>query len=309
MRILITGVDGFLGRDVAARALADGHHVVGVDVGPAHHGHGWDHRQVDVRDTGALLSLLRDESITDIVHGGGISGPHVANDDPPRVTDVNIVGTVGLFEAARRVGLPGRVVLLSSSSTYGKAWEERSRTRACVETDVLLAGEPYGSSKVASEAMMRAYVDEFGLDAVALRISIVYGPRRTTYCGITEMIGQARDSGMIRLHRQADRPLPWVHVSDVCAAVAAALAAPRANLVNGGVRAYNVTGPGRPTFAEIAAAVVAALPGTVVEQGDEPDAYDMNARSMSIEAARSDLGWIPQVTVQDGVRDLVRATD
>ena len=307
MRILITGVNGFIGRNVAAHALARGHHVVGVDTGPAADGHGWAHRELDVRDAAALRGVLEQESITDVLHGGGISGPHVANDDPPLVADVNIAGTVGLFEAARQVGLTGRVVLLSSSSTYGRAWEDSSLTRECTERDALLASEPYGSSKVASEAMMRAYIDEFRLDAVALRVSIVYGPRRTTYCGITEMIRQAQDSGVVRLHRQADLPLPWVHIDDVCAVVDAALAAPRENLVNGGVHAYNVTGPGRPTFVEIADAVVAMLPGTRVETGDEPDAYDMNARSMSVQAAGVDLGWVPRVTVQEGVRDLVRS--
>lgn len=305
MRILVTGVNGFIGRTFAGTARDRGHHVVGVDIGPAA-APGWDHHELDVRDSDALHALLQREAITDIVHGGGISGPHVANENPPLVVDVNLVGTVGLFEAARRVGLPGRVVLLSSSSTYGRAWEERSLTRECVETDALLASEPYGSSKVASEALMRAYVDQFGLDAVALRISIVYGPRRTTYCGITEMIGQARERGVITLPRRADLPLPWVHIGDVGDALAAALSAPRENLGGDGVLAYNITGPGRPTFTQIATAIVAALPGTTVEHGDEPDAYDMNARSMSVAAAARDLHWRPRITIEAGVADLVR---
>ncbi len=307
MRILVTGVNGFIGRTFAAFAGERGHHVVGADIGPAA-ASGWDHHELDVRDADALRTLLQAESITDIEHGGGISGPHVANENPPLVVDVNLVGTVGLFEAARRVGLPGRVVLLSSSSTYGRAWEERSLTRECVETDALLASEPYGSSKVASEALMRAYIDQFDLDAVALRVSIVYGPRRTTYCGITEMITAARTSGAITLHQRADQPLPWVHISDVCAVLEAALTAPRAGLGADGVFAYNVTGPGHPTFVQIAEAIAAELPGTIIESGDEPDAYDMNARSMSVAAAERDLGWTPQVTIEQGVADLVRAS-
>lgn len=308
VRILVTGVNGFIGRTFAGYARDRGHDVVGVDLGPAAVP-GWDHRQLDVRDAGALRAVITDEAITDIVHGGGISGPHVANDDPPLVVDVNLVGTVGLFEAARQAGIAGRVVLLSSSSTYGRTWEERSLTRECVETDALLASEPYGSSKVASEALMRAYIDQFALDAVALRISIVYGPRRTTYCGITEMIRQARDTGVITLHQRAELPLPWVHVGDVCQVLLAALAAPRENLSNGGTFAYNVTGPGHPTFARIADGIVTHLPGARVQTGDEPDAYDMNARTMSIAAAARDLGWTPQVTIEAGVAELMASAE
>lgn len=308
VRILVTGVNGFIGRTFAGFAGARGHQVVGVDLGPAAAA-GWDHHELDVRDTDALRALLADESITDIVHGGGISGPHVANDDPPLVVDVNLVGTVGLFEAARQAQLPGRVVLLSSSSTYGRAWEERSLTRECTEADALLASEPYGSSKVASEALMRAYIDQFDLDAVALRISIVYGPRRTTYCGITEMIKQARETGVITLHQRAELPLPWVHIDDVCQVLGAALTAPRERLRNGGVFAYNVTGPGHPTFKRIADTIAAELPGTAVRSGNEPDAYDMNARTMSFAAAERDLGWTPHITIETGVAELVRSTE
>lgn len=305
MRVLVTGVSGFIGRNFATYASARGHDVVGLDLGPPPGP--WPHVEADVRDSDAVRRALVDHRVTDILHGGGISGPHVANDDPALVTEVNVAGTVGLFDAARTASLPGRVVLLSSSSVYGRAWEERSLTRECVESDVLLASEPYGSSKVASEAMMRAFVDEFDLDAVALRVSIVYGPRRTTYCGITEMIEQAKSSGVIRLHTGADLPLPWVHIDDVCTVLDAAFSAPRKVLSNSGVRAYNVTGPGAPTFAEIARAVASEIGGCSIEQGDGPDAYVMNARTMSTAAAAADLGWTPTVSIQAGVADLVAA--
>lgn len=276
-----------------------------MDLGPA--SGPWPHVSADIRDRATLQRVVDEHSITDILHGGGISGPHVANDDPELVTAVNVGGTVGVFETARRAGISGRVILLSSSSVYGKAWEKASSTRPCVETDVLLASEPYGASKISSEAMMRAYIDGFDVDALALRVSIVYGPGRTTYCGITEMVRQAMDSGVVTLHQGADLPLPWVHVDDICTALDAAFAADRKCLDGNDIHAYNVTGPGQPTFEQIASAICSSIPGTRVEQGDEPDAYVMNARTMSTDAAATDLGWIPSVTVEKGVENLLDA--
>lgn len=123
------------------------------------------------------------------------------------------------------------------------------------------------------------------------------------------MIKQARETGVITLHQRAELPLPWVHIDDVCEVLGAALTAPREQLGNSGVFAYNVTGPGYPTFARIADIIAAELPGTSVVAGAEPDAYDMNARTMSFAAAERDLGWTPHVTIETGVSDLVRSVE
>jgi UDP-glucose 4-epimerase/UDP-glucuronate 4-epimerase len=304
MTVLVTGAAGFLGQRVTADLRGDGIEVVGLDVVPA----GGDDlliEAVDVQDRDALRQLMRDHGVTAVVHAGGISGPHVANDQPALVAAVNVMGTTNLLECARELALPGRVVLLSSSSTYGEAAESASRRTPCVETLALLASEPYGASKVGSEAMLRAYAEQSGVDAVALRVSIVYGAGRQTYCGITAMIHQALDTGTIVLDRDSDVPLPWVYVTDLVSAVRAALEAPRTRLRNEGTYAYNVTGPGFPTFSQIAATIAGAIPGTSIVQGDAPDKYGMNARTMSLAAIERDLGWKPQITIEDGVRFLV----
>jgi nucleoside-diphosphate-sugar epimerase len=248
---------------------------------------------------------MRERGVTSVVHAGGVSGPHVANDEPSLVADVNIMGTTNLLDCARELALPGRLVQLSSSSAYGEAAEAASRQTPCVETLALLASEPYGASKVGSEAMLRAYVEQSGVDAVALRVSIVYGVGRQTYCGITAMIDQAMDSGTIVLDRDSDVPLPWIYVTDVVSAVRTALDAPRESLRNEGTYAFNVTGPGFPTFGQIAGVIADAVPGTSIVQGDAPDKYGMNARTMSLAAVERHLGWKPQVTIEDGVRLLV----
>ena len=118
---------------------------------------------------------------------------------------------------ARLRRLAGRIVFLSSRSAYGEAAEKASCVTPVVEELPLLASEPYGSSKVACEAMLRAYVRQQAVDAVALRVSIVYGPGRTTYCGITRMLQAALAGQPIPLDRGAEVPLPWVHIDDLIA--------------------------------------------------------------------------------------------
>jgi UDP-glucose 4-epimerase len=176
-----------------------------------------------------------------------------------------------------------------------------------VEGLPLLASEPYGCSKVACEAIARAYVRQAGVDAVCPRVSIVYGAGRTAYCGITRMLQAALAGEPIPLDEGCDVPLPWVYIDDLCAALRAALATPRESLREVDTLAYNVTGPGYPTFREIATVIQRLVPGATVREAGEPDKYAMNARKMSLAAIRRDLGWEPGVGIEEGVTLLFRS--
>ncbi|AGA24521.1 NAD-dependent epimerase/dehydratase family protein [Singulisphaera acidiphila] len=304
MATLITGAEGFLGAQLAHRLHANGQEVVGLDITASSAPRPWPVLIGDVTDRAFIEDLFATHEITNVVHSGGVSGPHICNQFPARVFEVNVLGTLNLFEVARLRGLRGRIVFLSSSSVYGQAAEKVSCETPVVEGLPLLASEPYGSSKVACEAMIRAYVGQDNLDIVALRISIVYGAGRTAYCGITEMLKSALEGKPIVLDRDCDIPLPWVYIDDLCAALQTTLEAPRASIGEADTLAYNVSGPGYPTFREIAGIVQELVPGTTVREGDAPDKYAMNARKMSLTAIKRDLGWEPRVTVRDGVAAL-----
>lgn len=307
MTVFIAGINGFLGTCIASALQSKGISVVGLDVAEPHANPPWPTHVGDVCDGAFVRRIMIDAKVSDVLHCGGISGPHVCNDDPPRVFNTNVGGTLGLFELAKELKIPGRVILFSSSSVYGRANEARSKSEPLAEGCALLASEPYGASKVASEAVLRAYADQEKIDAVALRISIVYGPGRTTYCGITNFIKCALAGQPLVLDQDCDLPLPWLHIGDAVDAVLAALDAPRDRIYNDGTYAYNVTGPGSPTFREIARSVADALPGTRIVEGSAPDKYAMNARQMALSAIKRDLGWEPRVSIEEGVRRLVES--
>jgi UDP-glucose 4-epimerase len=304
--ILITGSDGFLGTQLAGLLHGSGAKVVGLDVsaGPERP---WPVIRGDVTDRAFMDRLFESHDVTSVVHGGGVSGPHICNNFPARVFEVNVLGTVNLFEVARLRKLRGRIVFISSSSVYGEAAEEASCETPVVEGLPLLASEPYGCSKVSCEAVARAYARQEGMDIVCPRVSIVYGAGRTAYCGITRMLKSALAGEPIPLDQGCDVPLPWVYIDDLCAALRAALEAPKANLREVDTLAYNVTGPGYPTFREIATVIQQLVPQATIRETGEPDKYAMNARKMSLSASKRDLGWEPRVRIEEGVKLLFKA--
>jgi nucleoside-diphosphate-sugar epimerase len=306
MAVLITGVEGFLGTQLAKLLHGGGTRVVGLDV-TAGGARPWPVITGNVTDRALLDRIFNEHDVTAVIHGGGVSGPHICNNEPARVCDINVVGTVNLFEVARLRKLRGRIVFISSSSVYGEAAEKASCETPVVERLPLLASEPYGCSKVACEAEARAYVRQFGLDIVCPRVSIVYGAGRTAYCGITRMVKAALAGAPIPLDRGSEVPLPWIYIDDLCAALRTALEAPREKIRDTDTLAYNVTGPGYPTFRNIAQVIQKLVPGATIAETGEADKYAMNARKMSLEAIKRDLGWEPRTSIEEGVRLLFKS--
>lgn len=307
MSILITGAEGFLGTHLATLLHQSGEQVVGLDVVASPVARPWPVIVGDVTNREFLDQLFAEYNVTSVVHAGGVSGPHICNNFPARVLEVNVMGTVNLFEVARNRKLPGRIVFLSSSSVYGQAAEKASCETPVVERLPLLASEPYGASKVSCEALLRAYAAQENIDAVSLRISIVYGAGRTAYCGISEMFKAALAGEPILLDSGCDVPLPWVYVDDVCSAIQTALTVPPTAIRETETLAYNVTGPGYPTFRQIAELVQEFVPTATIQETSDPDKYAMNARKMSLAAIERDLPWSPQVGIRTGVELLFQS--
>lgn len=305
--VLIIGIEGFLGSRLAELFISQGDNVLGFDIAKREHPKKWDVITGNITDAQCIEDIFEKHQIHSIIHCGGISGPHVCNNDPVKVFDINFKGTLNLFEIARNRSFKGRIVFVSSSSVYGQAFEKSSCHTPVKESFPLLASEPYGCSKVACESLVRAYVKQGWGDILSLRVSIVYGPGRMTYCGITEMIKSALEGKPIRLHQGCDLPLPWVYIDDVCEAIKSALECPKEDIKEIDTLAYNVNGSTSPTFREMAQIIKKLIPSASIQETSDPDVYAMNARRMSIDSIQKDLGWKPQTSIEDGIKILLKS--
>lgn len=186
MKVVVTGGTGFIGARVVAALAAKGHQIALLDVAPnLDRFHGLVDRfgteritlhTADVLDVDGLDRILGERSVDVIVHLaymlGTASKLHIR-----RSTEVNLVGTANVLEAARRLGIP-RVVCASSLSVFG--------SDADYAADQLPLGDDapqviakdlrlYGASKVYLEAMAEAYREAEGPLTVGLRPGVVYG--------------------------------------------------------------------------------------------------------------------------------------
>lgn len=172
MKVLVTGGGGFIGTWIARRLLAEGHavrafdraarpellqRVCGAEGAKVEWARGDIARPADVD---AALAGCRS-----VIHLAGLLTPECRS-DPLLGLQVNVAGTVNVFEAARRAGLR-RVVYSSSAGVYGPEDGDR-RDPATL----------YGVYKLACEGVARVYWAEHGIASVGFRPYIVYGPGR-----------------------------------------------------------------------------------------------------------------------------------
>jgi UDP-glucuronate 4-epimerase len=290
MRVLVTGGSGLIAMALRPMLAARRHAVTACDA--TDFGRGDEELLiVPLSDAAALEAIVRERSIEAIIHCGAISGPMLARGQPMTIVDTNIAATARLLDIARRLHLR-RFVFCSSIGIYGNVGEG-----VIGEEIPLKPTSVYGASKVAAEALVRAFVAEYGLSATSLRPSRVYGPYRRANCFIRDIVLDARAGRTTVIPCDPAFLFHYVYVDDVAGALVAALEADHLPHL-----AYNVDGGTPMTMPEIAAIARAALPGARIELTAGSDAVADVQAGFDIGRIAADLGWRPHFDLAAGIR-------
>lgn len=290
--VLVTGANGMMGRALVPRLLGDGCRVVAHDRDhqDAQAGSAVVTVQGDLRDVHGIYRLFREHSVDTVIHGGGISGPMLLRDDPFQVSEVNVIASIQLLEAARECGIR-RFVFLSSAAAYGD-----TPAGPVGEDAPLRPKDVYGASKGATELLVTGYREQCGLDAVSLRLSNVYGPRRRTSCAIKRMLEDALAGRPSCFDWGAGESRPYCYLGDAVNAVVAACGVGRI-----GRPAYNVAGPEFVSMERVAEAVRRVLPQAEISLEPGLDGIGYRRDALDLTAAAGDLGFMPAVGIDEGV--------
>jgi GDP-4-dehydro-6-deoxy-D-mannose reductase len=183
MRSLITGIGGFAGSHLADLLVAQGEEVHGTVREPSHTDlieHLVERNQidiypVDIRDRGGMTDLLRDGRYDRIYHLAGVTFIPESVESPEETLDVNLRGTLSLFEAVRAATPTARVLFVSSAAAYGDLDDP---SRPVEEATPFRPINPYGFTKAAGDLMAYQYVRQHGLDIVRARPFNHTGPRQ-----------------------------------------------------------------------------------------------------------------------------------
>jgi UDP-glucuronate 4-epimerase len=290
MKYVVTGAAGFIGSHLSEALLAAGHDVVAIDCFA-------DYYDPALKEENAAgFPVERLDLAADPLDFSGADGVfHLAAQPGVRsFGDVfalymrqNVLASQRVFEAAARDG--ARVVFASSSSVYGEA--ERYPTPEGVTPAPL---SPYGITKVAAEQLAHAYAAGFGLDAVVLRYFNAFGPRQRPDMAFTRIASALVDGRPFDLYGDGRQTRGFTYVGDIVSATVAAM--------ERGSGTYNVGGGTEASLLETIA-VLEGFAGRRLEIREQPAAPgDQRRTSADTSRIRAELGWTPQVSLEEGLR-------
>ena len=306
-RALVTGVAGFIGSHLAERLLESGADVIGIDgltdyydpalkrsnlEGPGR-SEGFRFVEGNLRD----VDLARRLAEVDVVY-------HLAAQPGVRRSwgsefevylNENLLATQLLFEAAKDSGIE-RLVFASSSSVYGDA-----ESLPTPETAIPRPVSPYGVTKLAGEHLGRLYFSRLNVPIVMLRYFTVYGPRQRPDMAFTRFIQAAADREPIEVFGDGEQSRDFTYVDDAVSATIAAASTGRPGEV------YNIAGGSQATVLEIVERLARLVPEEVKVRHLPAVPGDARHTSASIEKAAADLGYAPQVDLEEGLRRQVAA--
>ena len=321
---LVTGVAGFIGSHLAERLLTEGWEVRGIDCFDPYYPR--EIKEANLRavertaaglggpggargERGARAFHWSEEDLAGVDLGPLLEGVdcvfHLAARPGVRPSwgkcfadyvRANVLATQRLLDAMReRPGM--RLVFASSSSVYGSAGAGAN------EDAPLRPISPYGVTKVAGEALIRAYHTCFGIPAVMLRYFTVFGPRQRPDMAMNRFLRALGADGEIEVYGDGRQTRDFTFVQDAVAATVSASARGKPG------ECYNIGG-GSPASVLEVLDILAAETGRrprlrflPVQPGDPP------ATRADTTRAREDLGFRPSVSLAEGLACMARWMD
>jgi len=296
--ILITGVAGFVGSNLADRLVSEGYRVVGVDDLSAgvleQVPHEVAFTREDIRSP-RLFSLMRNIDV--VFHLAAKNCVSDCQNHPYETADVNILGTLNVFEAARAAGVQ-RIVYAESSAIY-----EGTSQFPTPETD-FTPQTFYAITKAADHLFARAYQRFMGLRTVGLRYLNVYGPRQDYRRAVPPVMSAFMISLLTnqtpRIFGDGSKRRDFVHVDDVNDFHLLCIDHP--DVVN---RVFNLGSGANYSIREVYD-LVCEVVGVRREPQLLPDVPgEAPANLGDITRARS-VGWEPRTKLREGMAGMVR---
>ena len=320
MKLIVTGGAGFIGSAVVRLAVARGHEVVNLDaltyaacidnVASVAQSNLYSFEKADIRDRTALDRIFDLHQPDAVMHLAAESHVDRSIDGPADFIETNITGTFNMLEAARRhwqaTGRPEtfRFHHISTDEVFGSLGE----TGQFTETTPYAPNSPYSASKAASDHLVRAWAETYGLPVVMTNCSNNYGPFHFPEKLIPVVILNALHGRPIPVYGKGENVRDWLYVEDHADALLTVLDKGRLG------RSYNIGGENEARNIDIVRMICAQLDEMRPDGAPHDrlitfvtDRPGHDARyAIDPTRIREELGWRPSVTLQEGRRCTVR---
>ena len=319
MKLLVTGGAGFIGSAVVRLAVERGHEVVNLDaltyaaclenVASVAKSNLYTFAEADIRNSVRLSEVFEEHKPDAVMHLAAESHVDRSIDGPGAFIETNVTGTYNMLEAARRHWEAQqrpetfRFHHISTDEVFGSLGD----TGQFTEETPYAPNSPYSASKAASDHLVRAWHETYGLPIVMTNCSNNYGPFHFPEKLIPVVILNALHGRPIPVYGKGENVRDWLYVEDHADALLLVL---EKGMIG---RSYNIGGENEARNIDLVRTICRLLDerrpdhaphDKLIEFVADRPGHDLRY-AIDPTRIREELGWRPSVTVEEGLAKTV----
>lgn len=290
MKIVITGSESFVGKELISKLKCDGSfQIIGFD-SIAVTTSNYEFHQIDIRDP--EIHQLIPDGVDAIIHLAALSRDSDCRGRPYECFDVNVLGTLNLINAASKKKAK-QFIFASSEWVYEKFIGDEEKDEDAL-IDASQHTSEYAFSKLVSEINLRQKHAQGFCHVTILRFGIIYGPRKNNWAAVESLMNAVKNQSEVKVGslKNARR---FIHVSDIANGIIKSIGLQGFNIIN-------LTGNKLITLKDIIEKSQILLGKSVKIIETNPS--QANIRNPSNNKAKHILGWIPEVDLEKGLRTI-----
>lgn len=306
-KFLVTGTAGFIGYHLAKRLLDDGNDVVGVDIVNDYYDvrvkekrnedllsyDNYKFYKINIADFKAMEEMAKVEKPEIIVHLAAQAGVRYSVENPWAYAESNYIGTLNVFEVARRFDVE-RVLFASTSSIYGDNPKQPSSEDDRTDTQLSF----YAATKKANEVLAHSYKHMYGIKSAGLRFFTVYGRLGRPDLALFKFAKNILAGKEIDVYNNGDMMRQFTHVSDIVEGIVGIIN--KEDLV---YELYNLGGRDEVKLMRFVELIEENL-GIKAKINFKPMMKgDVKGNAADLSKAFEHVGYSPKVSIEDGIKD------
>ncbi|MBI2557993.1 NAD-dependent epimerase/dehydratase family protein [Candidatus Woesearchaeota archaeon] len=293
--ILVTGGAGFIGSHTVDLLISRGYKVTVLDDLSTGKKENINKEAKFIFSDITRLDIKKFKKIDAVIHcAAQISVAHSVR-DPVNDASINVLGSLNLLEMCRKLGVKKFVFASTGGAIYGSA----PKTFPIKENQTEAPESPYAASKKSTELYMNFYMKTYGIDCISLRYANVYGPRQD-YLGeagvIAIFINQLLRNQKPVIFGNGMQTRDFVYVEDVALANLTALNKKTTS------KKINIGTAKETSIDNLFNLITRLMDKHAKPVYENPRKGDVMRSSLDIRLAWKELGWKPEVKIEDGLR-------
>jgi len=287
MKILITGSESFVGKELIQQCKQENIEVIGIDVIPKQ-STDYEYHQVDIKSP-QIIEHISDE-IDIVVHLAALSRNPDCKGKAYECFENNVMGTLNLMKCVLSKNVK-QFIFASSEWVYDEFMDNELKNEDHLINSQNMISE-YALSKLTSEINLHQQFLQGFCDVTILRFGIIYGPRKSNWSAVESIASQVKNNHTIEVD-SLNNARRFIHVSDITKGIIRSFNLKGFNIIN-------LTGNNIITISDIIKTSEKIFKKTIKIKEKNPT--QINIRNTSNEKAKKVIKWNPEINLEEGIK-------